>query len=416
MAGPFDNLPPEVALEQQRVTRQQQLANALMQNNQQPQGQMVSGRFVAPSFFQNLQPVANMLTGAYLSNKADEKSLALAQQLRDRNKADVESYIGAMTPTTQTTEMAGPYGMSGAGQNVPMPTATQTQGPDLAKAFRIAYGSYDPALKAMALDMIKTQKLGPDEALVRQNIFGGGGTDVIMQGPPKVGQDLKDAAREAKLDVNRIDSWSPQDWARVRAVESTAALAKRPANIVNIPNFAEKTFAGGLAEDQVKKFSVLQSNAEKAPDVLNNVAESKKILKSGKFFSGSPANVQLEMAKMADAFGLGGADTKTKAANTQTLITNAAGSTLDSIAGSGLGAGQGFTDKDLKFLQEAKSFRIDMTDTNIKRILDLQERAAKASVNRYNQRLGSLPQQSIQSMGLTPIVLPRTADEIVGNQ
>jgi len=411
MAGFFDNLPPEIALEQQRLTRQQQLANALMQNNQQPQGQMVSGRFVAPSFFQNLQPVANMLTGAYLSNKADEKSLALAQQLRDRNQKDIEGYIGAMTPTTQTTEMAGPYGMSGAGQNVPMPTATQTQGPDLAKAFRIAYGSYDPALKAMALDMIKTQKLGADEALVRPNFAGG--TDVVMQGPPKVGQDLKDAAREAKLDVNKIDSWSPQDWARVRTVESNAALSKRPANIVNIPNFAEKTFAGGLAEDQVKKFAVLQTNAEKAPDVLNNVAESKKILKSGKFFSGSPANVQLEMAKMADAFGLGGADTKTKAANTQTLITNAAGSTLDSIAGSGLGAGQGFTDKDLKFLQEAKSFRIDMTDTNIARILDLQERAAKASVNRYNQRLQSLPQASIATMGLTPITLPRTADDIV---
>jgi hypothetical protein len=426
MAGPFDNLPPEIALEQQRLTRQQQLANALMQNNQQPQGQMVSGRFVAPSFFQNLQPVANMLTGAYLSNKADEKSLALAQQLRDRNQKDIEGYMGAMSPvkaqaggivgpngqmTTQTTaDMYGPdMSLNPAYKQV---APVEARGPDLAKAFRIAYGSYDPALKSMALDMIKTQKLGPDEALVRQNIFSGG-TDVVMQGPPKVGQDLKDAAREAKLDINRIDSWSPQDWSRVRAVESTAAAAKRPKVEVNIPNFAEKTFAGGLAEDQVKKFAVLQTNAEKAPDVLNNVAESKKILKSGKFFSGSPANVQLEMAKMADAFGLGGADTKTKAANTQTLITNAAGSTLDSIAGSGLGAGQGFTDKDLKFLQEAKSFRIDMTDTNIARILDLQERAAKASVNRYNQRLQSLPQASIATMGLTPITLPRTADDIV---
>jgi hypothetical protein len=428
MAGPFDNLPPEIALEQQRLTRQQQLANALMQNNQQPQGQMVSGRFVAPSFFQNLQPVANMLTGAYLSNKADEKSLALAQELRNRNQKDIESYMGAMSPvkaqaggiygpdgqiTTQTTaDMYGPdMSLNPAYKQV---APVEGRGPDYAKAFRIAYGSYDPALKAQALDMIKTQKLGPDESLVRQNIFSGG-TDVVMSGPPKVGQDLKDAAREAKLDINKIDAWSPQDWSRVRAVESTAALAKRPANIVNIPNFAEKTFAGGLAEDQVKKFSILQANAEKAPDVLRSVGESKAILKSGKFFSGSPANVQLEMAKMADAFGLGGTDTKDKAANTQTLITNAAGSTLDSIAGSGLGAGQGFTDKDLKFLQEAKSFRIDMTDTNIKRVIDLQERAAKASVNRYNERLSTLPQTSINSMGLRPITLPRSADEIVGN-
>jgi hypothetical protein len=414
MAGPFDNLPPEVALEQQRLTRQQQLANALMQNNQQPQGQMVSGRFVAPSFFQNLQPVANMLTGAYLSNKADERSQALAQQLRNRNQADIQNYMTAMTPTTTTTEMAGPYGVSGAGQNIPMPTATQTQGPDFAKAFRIAYGSYDPALRAQAMEMLKTQKRGEGETLERMDLTTGQMVP-ISQGGGKVGQELKDAAREAKVDINKIDSWSPQDWANVRAVEARVAANKRPVTTVSIPNFTEKTFAGNLAENQAKKFDTLQTNAEKAPDVLRSVADSRAILKSGKFFSGSPAELQLEMAKMADAFGLGGKDTKEKAANTQTLITNAAGSTLDSIAGSGLGAGQGFTDKDLKFLQEARSFRIDMTDANIKRVIDLQERAAKGAVARYNERLRSLPQQSIQSMGLTPITLPRTADEIVGN-
>jgi hypothetical protein len=235
----------------------------------------------------------------------------------------------------------------------------------------------------------------------------------ISQGGGKVGQELKDAAREAKLNVNLIDSWSPQEWATLRAVEARANLSKRPINTVSIPNFTEKTFAGGLADKQVAKFDILQTNAEKAPDVLRSVDESKKILKSGKFFSGSPANVQLEMAKVADALGLGGADTKTKAANTQTLITNAAGTTLDSIAGSGLGAGQGFTDKDLKFLQQAKSFTIDMTDANINRVIDLQDRAARASVKRYNERLKTLPQASIQQMGLSPIVLPRSADDII---
>lgn len=404
MAGPFDNLPPEVALEQQRLTRQQQLANALMQQNQQPQGQMVSGRYVAPSFFQNLQPVANMLTGAYLSNKADEKSLALAQQLRDRNQKDIQEYMSAMTPTEKTTELAGPY--TGT---VPMPTATATQGPNFAKAFNVAYNSYDPALKAMALDMIKTQKLGEGETLNRFD-FGTGQLTPFAQGGTKLAPDVKAAAQ--LLGINKpIDQWTQPELEAVNA--KAMQLKKATGTVVNIPNFAEKTFAGGLAEDQVKKFSTLQTNAEKAPDILANIAESKKILKSGKFFSGSPANVQLEMAKMADAFGLGGADTKTKAANTQTLITNAAGTTLDNIAGSGLGAGQGFTDKDLKFLEAAKSFRIDMTDANIARVLDLQERAAKKSVERYNQRLQSLPQASIQTMGLTPITLPRLADDII---
>ena len=86
-------LPPEVALEQQRLTRQQQMAQALMQNNQQPQGQMIGNRFVAPSFFQNLQPVANMLAGAYITNQAEEKQLALANKLREKENIAIGKTI-----------------------------------------------------------------------------------------------------------------------------------------------------------------------------------------------------------------------------------------------------------------------------------------------------------------------------------
>ena len=49
------NLPPEILGQQQALNRQQQMAQLLMQQGQQtPQGQMVSGRYVAPSFTQNL--------------------------------------------------------------------------------------------------------------------------------------------------------------------------------------------------------------------------------------------------------------------------------------------------------------------------------------------------------------------------
>ena len=64
-------LPPEFALQQQQLNRQQQMAQLLLQQGSQPQaaGQMVSGRYVPNSFFQNLQPVANMLVGAYMAKK-----------------------------------------------------------------------------------------------------------------------------------------------------------------------------------------------------------------------------------------------------------------------------------------------------------------------------------------------------------
>lgn len=76
-------LPPELFAQQQALNRQQQMAQLLMQQGQQqPQGQMVSGRYVPTSFFQNLAPVANMLTGAYLAKQGDTKAAELAQQLR----------------------------------------------------------------------------------------------------------------------------------------------------------------------------------------------------------------------------------------------------------------------------------------------------------------------------------------------
>ena len=422
-------LPPELFAEQQQLNRQQQMAQALMQQGQQqPQGQMVSGRYVPTSFFQNILPLAQTFVGNRLAEQGDQKAIALADKLRKRESEVLGKYMTSITPVeareggiygpngqlTQTTtaDMFGPD-MQLNPQYKQM-AAVQGRGPDYKAAFEAAMDPYAPAyLKASAIDMLKTQKLGPEETLNRMN-FVTGKLDVIGEGGGKIAPEVRSAAQFLGITAPQ-NTWSPQTLAAVNAKALEMKKAGSGGSVVNIPNFTEKTFAGGLAESQVKKFDTLQSAAEKAPDMLRTAAESKAILKSGKFFSGSPANVQLEMAKMADALGLGGADTKDKAFNTQTLITNAAGSTLDSIAGSNLGTGQGFTNNDLKFLERARSFTIDMTDANIKRVVDLQERAARESVKRYNERLRTLPQQSIQQMGLTPITLPRSADEIVGN-
>ena len=81
--GQMGNLPPEIYQQQQELNRQQQMAAMLMQNNKQPQGQMISGHYVAPSWTQNLVPLANMYIGSELSKKGDEKALEIAKQLRE---------------------------------------------------------------------------------------------------------------------------------------------------------------------------------------------------------------------------------------------------------------------------------------------------------------------------------------------
>jgi hypothetical protein len=124
-------LPPDIYAQQQALNRQQQMAAMLMQQNQQPQGQMVSGRYVPTSFFQNLQPVANMLTGAYLAKQGDAEAAKLAKQIREGKSAAEESILKSVTGYDKATELAGPY----AG-NVPMPVAVEKVAPNYAEALR----------------------------------------------------------------------------------------------------------------------------------------------------------------------------------------------------------------------------------------------------------------------------------------
>jgi hypothetical protein len=137
MAADIGTLNPEQMLQQQQILRQQKMAEMLMQQGmQQPQGQMVSGRYVAPSIFQNLAGLANTYVGQRGIERAEKAQLDMAKAIRGQESVALADYMGQLQgkPATpdKVTEMAGPYGISGAGQNVPMPTATMAGTPAVA--------------------------------------------------------------------------------------------------------------------------------------------------------------------------------------------------------------------------------------------------------------------------------------------
>lgn len=93
------------------LQRQKQYAAALMQQGQQPQGQMVSGHFVAPSFTQQLNSALNPLIGAYMLNQADTKMSDLAiqnQELARKNIADALRLAKGGEETVYGAGMEGP--------------------------------------------------------------------------------------------------------------------------------------------------------------------------------------------------------------------------------------------------------------------------------------------------------------------
>ena len=112
------------------LQRKQQLANLLTQKGfEQPQGQIVAGRFVAPSWTQQLGTLFNAYQGKNLSEQVGQEQNKLAQALRQQESDQINKY-GEI--------------------------AQQDKG----AALRFALQSPSSTLRNMALERIKGQKLG----------------------------------------------------------------------------------------------------------------------------------------------------------------------------------------------------------------------------------------------------------------
>ena len=120
--------------ELQDVSRQRKLADLLMsQGMQQPQGQMISGYYVAPSLTQKLNPIANILAGQAVGERADTKQTELAAALRGKKlevqkaiqqKIDSGDLKGALAIASQNEQYGGKDFIAPLLGNV-IPKATQ---------------------------------------------------------------------------------------------------------------------------------------------------------------------------------------------------------------------------------------------------------------------------------------------------
>ena len=388
-------LSPEMYAQQQQLNRQQQLAAMLMQQNTQPQGQMISGRYVKPNFFQALQPAVNMITGAYLAKQGDTKAAELAQELRKKQEETVQDYMQALNP--QQTELAGP-----TPTGMPLQTVNQ---PDYMKAFKAATSPYAPApLQAAGYEMIKPQKLKKGEIETVLD-FNTGQRRQTGQGMLDLPAGMESAQIALGLPQNPATWTEPQRQAASN-YEFKLKQAAANQNSIHMPpveSAYNAAFGKGIAEQDL----ALKGIAEGAKTTVSNIARQKQILETGNFFSGKAANIQNDLANYGTALGVAGEKAQEKAANTQSLIGGGAGLTLDSIKGSGLGAAQGFTDKDLRFLEDAKSFKITWNKENIARVLDLQERAAIEGAKKWNNRYSQIQKTATGPINVQGVEVPQ---------
>jgi hypothetical protein len=229
-------LNPEQMLQQQQILRQQKMAEMLMQQGmQQPQGQMISGHYVAPSITQNLAGLANMYFGQRGIDKANQAQIDLAKQLRADEASAMADFMQQKQgkPAEMFPAQAGPMPTGG---NIPLQEskAAVPPNPQAAYANLMANAKASPRLQNMAFNKLTEgpMKVGVDDVLLDQFTM-----KPIYQGAGKTAPDVLTAAQMLGI-RGTPDTWNPQQTAAVNT--QIMAMKRAGATSINMPSGEER--------------------------------------------------------------------------------------------------------------------------------------------------------------------------------
>jgi hypothetical protein len=174
---------------------------------------------------------------------------------------------------------------------------------------------------------------------------------------------------------------------------------------VNVGVNTDKSYFSNIAEALAKNDAAMVDSARSAPERIQTAQRVKALLAQNPI-TGTGAEARLSLNR---ALATGGVIDGKNVADTEVLASTLASQTLDAIKSSGLGSGQGFTDKDRQFLERARSGNIEMNSQTLGRLADLNERSARVSIQRGNSvinKLRSSPQAGQMGGMLDPIQEP----------
>jgi hypothetical protein len=225
---------------------------------------------------------------------------------------------------------------------------------------------------------------------------------IVQEGHKASGalRQINDAFKE----LERLETEKPKGWeARSKALRDYIKVVSTegPGTKISLGGISLSTekkygekFAGNVADKDVE----LKDAAERAPETAATANRILGLLQSGQVITGSAANIKLQMSKL---LRLGGGSESEAITNTEVLLSSLADSTLGAIKSSGLGSGQGFTDKDREFLERAKAGQITYEAASLKRLAELAHKASAATAGKWNKRSKTIPKSAIEGTGIS---------------
>jgi hypothetical protein len=365
MAQPI-YLDPEL----QGIERERKLAQALQQRGMQtPQGQMVSGRFVAPSFTQYLANAFDTYSGGQRMEEAEKKSQAYANALRNQSMQDLQAYGQAVSGRPEQT-------VYGAGMEGPTMDVTPAVAPDYNKGLGILMGSKSPQSQALAqallADQAKTLVLPEGATAIRGSLGGVGGQTI--EGAPKEPTEYKEY-------VKASDPRNPNSF-KGSFFEYQQALKKAGASTQTMNT--GKDFSGQVG-DIGKESKVTAMGAVQTADAANRIIQA---VDSNKLFTGVGANQRLTAAQLADGLGLGGKDTTQKINNSRQAMQGLAQLTLQ---GRKQMRGEGaITQSESELAERAMSGEINFTAGEIRQLAEAAKRSAKFQYDMHQNIINTM--------------------------
>lgn len=334
------------------LARQRRLAEMLMtQGMEQPQGQMISGYYVAPSWTQQIAPLAKAAIGTSLSQSLDAKQAKLAEALRGKEMEAAKAYAEAKTPQER------------------MAAAMSAYAP---KAIQTAYA-----------ERLKGQKVKKGEKIIYED-------GQILEGNPDLPDSLQYAISVGQLPPNPA-SWTPEQAGLARQIVESKSKAGAPSTTISMG----KSLAGEIGPIMKEAQGIAQA-AVKTEDSANRIIQA---VDSNKLFTGTGANVRLNVAQIADTLGIGGTSLKEKIGNTRQTMQGLAELTLQ---GRQQMRGQGaITESESKLAERAISGDINFTPTEIKQLANAAKRSADYAYNTYQTKLGEMAKNP-DTAGLVP--------------
>jgi len=424
--------PTDYSAEQERLTRQQVLADRLRQQADQPypQGQMLGGWYVPTS---PLEGVAKVLR-AYTAAKKDVDIERHRKELSERYQSDLKGVLGkygeAMAGSPEKTIQPDPQEIAQSqdyGTPAVQPSTIHAQKPNQALAAQLLMGH--PATQQAGLNMLLKQrepiKLGKDDRLLNptdysqvvgpiqtpkfhsiggnlvQEPSGGTPAQSVFKAPEK-----PDELTQALVAAG-IDPKSPEAQALFKARASKLAThAPAPGVSVRV----EQKTGESLAKEVGPMMAESLSSAQGAVKTVDTVTRIKKALETGNLSIGPTATVRQQINQVAQIVGATGASTEEKLVNTRNVIRGLAEMAVEARK---MLKNQGsITENETKLVQRAASGEIqDFTIPELKDFVNVSERLARDVYKEHKRRTGVME----KNPALKPLVpfyeAPQMPDE-----